>query len=265
MPPTTTTRNVPLAQLLHHRGLTPIDLAERLQVDEKTVQRWLNGQHVPHRRHQYAVASLLRADRAELWPQADDIAARVALARAELLAVYATRRDVPVDLWAELASTASDDVAIITNTLAWLVESQPEMIDTLNLRAITGSSIRICLRDPDYQDPDAVGTDDEHAYPSGARSGASHPCSTTRTPAVKSGPTPAPPPPSTASASTYSSAPSSPASRTICCRSCTSAKAATSASSTDSSPTASSPGTPPARSRQQPHRTTPTTTGTGHR
>ncbi len=165
MPPTTTTRNVRLAQLLHHRGLTPIDLAERLQVDEKTVQRWLNGQHVPHRRHQYAVASLLRADRAEMWPQADDIAARVALARAELLAVYATRRDVPVDLWAELASTASDDVAIITNTLAWLVESQPEMIDTLNLRAITGSSIRICLRDPDYQDPDAVGTDDEHAYP----------------------------------------------------------------------------------------------------
>src|SRR5262249_37445654 len=60
--------NEPLSRALLRAGLTEEDLAAELQVDPKTVRRWLEGR-VPYPRHRWALAALLSVDEADLWPQ----------------------------------------------------------------------------------------------------------------------------------------------------------------------------------------------------
>ena len=48
--------------------LTEEDVAARLQVDPKTVRRWLEGR-VPYLRHRWAIATMLALDETDLWPQ----------------------------------------------------------------------------------------------------------------------------------------------------------------------------------------------------
>ena len=60
--------NETLCRALLRARLTEDDLAAELQVDPKTVRRWLEGR-VPYPRHRWALAALLGADEADLWPQ----------------------------------------------------------------------------------------------------------------------------------------------------------------------------------------------------
>ncbi|WP_187686638.1 helix-turn-helix domain-containing protein [Nocardia wallacei] len=50
--------------------MTPEQLAERLRVDPKTVQRWISTGRVPYPRHQFAVAAAVGVREVELWPDA---------------------------------------------------------------------------------------------------------------------------------------------------------------------------------------------------
>lgn len=45
-------------------------VSEKLQVDPKTVQRWLKGR-IPHARHRWALAALVDEDEHYLWPPED--------------------------------------------------------------------------------------------------------------------------------------------------------------------------------------------------
>ena len=61
--------NERLRAALLKKGLTPAQLAERVQVDTKTAERWIGGRE-PYRKHRYAVAALLGLDESYLWPGA---------------------------------------------------------------------------------------------------------------------------------------------------------------------------------------------------
>lgn len=58
-----------LRTALLERGVTPAGLAEAIEVDPKSVERWINGR-TPYRRHRYAVATHLGVDEVYLWPDA---------------------------------------------------------------------------------------------------------------------------------------------------------------------------------------------------
>ena len=55
-------------------GLRPAELAERIGVDAKTVERWITKGRLPHRTHRVAVASALGVDEAYIWPEVVDCA-----------------------------------------------------------------------------------------------------------------------------------------------------------------------------------------------
>ena len=59
--------NETLCRALLQARLTEEDVATRLQVDPKTVRRWLEGR-VPYLRHRWALAALLGLDETDLWP-----------------------------------------------------------------------------------------------------------------------------------------------------------------------------------------------------
>ena len=66
--------NEPLRRALLRARLREDDVAARLGVDPKTVRRWLNGR-LPYPHNRAAIAELVGADEAELWPDAGGLLA----------------------------------------------------------------------------------------------------------------------------------------------------------------------------------------------
>src|SRR5690348_10084981 len=105
--------NERLRALLLERGETPARLADAVQVDAKTVERWITKGRVPYRKHRYDVAAFLGVDEAYIWPGALDRDAVTAVSESEIVAVHPHRSEVPRDLWGHLFSQAEQDIGVL--------------------------------------------------------------------------------------------------------------------------------------------------------
>jgi transcriptional regulator with XRE-family HTH domain len=140
------TVNEPLRRALLRARLREDDVAARLGVDPKTVRRWLNGR-VPYPHNRAAIAELVGADQAELWPDAGGLLA--ARTRPEELGtVYAHRWAVPREAWVRLFGSAEREIAILAYSALFLAEDAG-ILPILSDRARAGVSVRIALGDPD--------------------------------------------------------------------------------------------------------------------
>jgi transcriptional regulator with XRE-family HTH domain len=131
--------NENLCRALLQARLTEEDLAAHLQVDPKTVRRWLEGR-VPYIRHRWAIAAMLGVDETDLWPQL-----RTAKTRPdEVVAVYPHASTVPWDVWLRVLGSAQREIGILDHLGMPLVGDQP-VRELLAQRARSGVSVRICL------------------------------------------------------------------------------------------------------------------------
>jgi len=138
--------NEPLRRALLRARLREDDVAARLNVDPKTVRRWLNGR-VPYPRHRAAIADLVGADEAELWPDAGGPLA-VRMRPDELGAVYAHRWAVPRDVWARFFGSAEREIGILAYSALFLAEDAG-VLRILGEKGSRGVVIRIVLGDPE--------------------------------------------------------------------------------------------------------------------
>ena len=137
--------NETLRRAMLRARLSEQDVAARLQVDPKTVRRWLEGR-VPYLRHRWVLAGLLGADEADLWPEVR--AAIVARSRpAEIKAVYPNRQAMPRQAWQSLFRSAKRDIGILDRSGISLAK-ETGVLDVLADRACVGVRVRICLRNP---------------------------------------------------------------------------------------------------------------------
>jgi transcriptional regulator with XRE-family HTH domain len=132
--------NENLCHALLQARLTEEDLATRLQVDPKTVRRWLEGR-MPYLRHRWAIAAMLGADETDLWPQL-----RARTRPDEVVAVYPHRDAVPLNTWRRVLGTAQSEIGILDDPGSSPVGGQP-ITPVLAERAESGVRVRICLRD----------------------------------------------------------------------------------------------------------------------
>jgi transcriptional regulator with XRE-family HTH domain len=119
------------------------DVAACLEVDPKTVRRWLEGR-IPYLRHRWALASMLGLDESDLWPEASTVRKRPD----ELRAVYPNRDAVSNELWVSFFASAIREIDILADSGAFLVED-PRIVATLHDRAQAAVQTRICVRDRD--------------------------------------------------------------------------------------------------------------------
>src|ERR1039458_6838647 len=115
-------RNERLRALLLERGQTPDKLAEAVDVDAKTVERWITKGRTPYRSHRYAVATFLGVDESYIWPDAlgrDDVAV---VSESEVVAVYPHRSEVPRDVWVHLFSQAEREIGVLVYSGLFLSE-----------------------------------------------------------------------------------------------------------------------------------------------
>lgn len=143
---------------LLERGVTPADLAAELNVDPKSVERWISGR-TPYRRHRYAVAARLGVDEAYLWPDAlsrDQIADA---SESEIVNIYPHRWAVPSELWRNVFETAESEIGVLVYAGLFLSEDAG-IRRVFREKADAGVSVRILLGDPDSESVIQRGADE---------------------------------------------------------------------------------------------------------
>lgn len=135
-----------LRQSLMQARLRDDDLAARLGVDPKTVRRWLNGR-VPYPHNRAAIADLLGAEEADLWPRVSGtLTARVT--PDELDTVYPHRWAIPNEVWTRFFASAEREIGILADSALFLAEDRA-IIGLLADKGGAGVAIRIALGDPE--------------------------------------------------------------------------------------------------------------------
>jgi transcriptional regulator with XRE-family HTH domain len=129
--------NETLCRALLRARLTEEDLAAQLRVDPKTVRRWLEGR-VPYPRHRWALAALLGADEADLWPQ---LRARWP---GEIRAIYPRLDGVSREAWLSLFGSARHEIAVLAID-GLPPASDSEVMALVAARARLGAKVRVCL------------------------------------------------------------------------------------------------------------------------
>ena len=140
--------NERLRQAVLNAGLSLDDLAAQVDIDVKTVERWITNGRVPHPRNRAKTARALGLDESVLWPQLADARARAAVS-SEVLHVYPHRGAVPPESWYELLSAAREHVDILVYAGLFLSDGRADLPVLLQRKADEGLAIRLLLGDPE--------------------------------------------------------------------------------------------------------------------
>ena len=130
-------------------GMTITDLAGDLEVDPKTIERWITKDRLPHRRHRWAAAQALAVDEGYLWPQVVDDAQTKSASQAEFVTLYPHRGAIPSDLWTRLITEAQDSIDVLVYSGLFLLDGQPDLLSNLVEKAGRGTKARLLLGEPD--------------------------------------------------------------------------------------------------------------------
>ncbi|MFF4413863.1 XRE family transcriptional regulator [Streptosporangium sp. NPDC001559] len=151
--------NERLRTALLERGTTIVELAEAVEVDAKTVERWITQGRIPYRKHRFAVAKLLGVEEAYLWPDALTPQQAAAVSGSELVTVYPHRWAVPKDTWERLFSTAQEEIGVLVYSGIFIAQDTGIM-RTFAKKAEAGVRVRVLLGNPDALEVAPRGADE---------------------------------------------------------------------------------------------------------
>ncbi len=152
--------NEHLRTAITRAGLSLEEFADIVQVDVKTVQRWLAGR-TPYPRHRASVAGALDTTEHALWP--DTVPAPTATAAHEptthgtgdAIAGYPHAADPAAPNVAELLRAALERIEIVIPDLA----SKPSLVDLVRASGANGCRVRMIIEHPDEQVKPLLDTD----------------------------------------------------------------------------------------------------------
>ena len=122
-------------------------LADALQLDPKSVQRWVTRNVTPRRSTAHRAAKLLGVPASWVWPDLE--IDRESVSNAEIVTLYPHRSETPRHLWLDLLNSAEKRIWLFANASLFLPEDNPESIDIIRKKAAEGVAIRILMADPD--------------------------------------------------------------------------------------------------------------------
>lgn len=137
--------NETLRQALIRARLREDDIAARLDVDPKTVRRWLNGR-VPYPKSRASLADLVGAEESDLWPGAGGPLTSGTKPE-ELGAVYPHRWAIPRDVWRRFFGSAERQICVLAYSALFLAEDTG-LLGLLADKANCGVRVRLALGDP---------------------------------------------------------------------------------------------------------------------
>ncbi|TVL92283.1 helix-turn-helix domain-containing protein [Streptomyces sp. SAJ15] len=129
-------------------GWTCATLADKVEVDPKSVERWVNLGRTPRRATAMLAAETLGEDVHALWPALRQARAARAVSP-ELVALYDQRADIPVSAFVDMLTQAREQIDVLVYAAVFLHEAYPRLNDLLRERATEGCAVRIAVGDPD--------------------------------------------------------------------------------------------------------------------
>jgi hypothetical protein len=137
-------RNHRLEDAIRQRGWNIQEFAQAVEVDPKTVTRWVTTGRLPHPRLRQSAADSLGVPAGVLWPGA--VAAPNGAA--ELVGVYKTRTEVSPATIQSLLAGATQNVNVLAYAGLWLWDAVPNFADLLVEKLAGGVEVRVCLGEP---------------------------------------------------------------------------------------------------------------------
>jgi hypothetical protein len=138
--------NESLRRAMLRARLREDDVAAHLSVDPKTVRRWLSGR-VPYPSSRAALADLVGADEADLWPEAEGPLSGRSRPE-ELGAIYPHRWAIPRDVWTRFFESAEHEIGVLAYSALFLAEDAG-LLGIVANKASRSVRVRIALGDPD--------------------------------------------------------------------------------------------------------------------
>ncbi|MCC9707971.1 helix-turn-helix domain-containing protein [Streptomyces sp. MNU76] len=144
-------------------GWTYNALADKVEVDPKSVERWVNLGRTPRRATAMVAAETLGEDVHALWPALRQ--ARPARAVSpELVALYDQRADVPVSAFVDMLTQARERIDVLVYAAVFLHEAYPRLNELLKERADEGCAVRIALGDADSSNVQERGEEEKFGH-----------------------------------------------------------------------------------------------------
>lgn len=143
--------NERLRSALLKRGLTYADLGEEVQVDPKTVERWVTQPRRPHRAHRLRVAAVLGEDDGFLWPETANDRASVSASQAEFIELLPNRGSVSSEFWLSRVDRAVDQIDLLAYAASFLHDAVPDFAENLASKARAGVRVRLLFGDPESE------------------------------------------------------------------------------------------------------------------
>jgi phosphoglycolate phosphatase-like HAD superfamily hydrolase len=137
-----------LRQALQQAGLTAEDLAGIVEVDARTVRRWLTGT-TPYPRQRGKVARALDTTEQHLWPEIAiaDVRRTTAGQPTDLVAGYTTASDLDAPNWKALMRDPAEQIELLGDTLGPML-TVPGVVELLAAKAAHGCEVRILVSQP---------------------------------------------------------------------------------------------------------------------
>ncbi|GAA3271512.1 XRE family transcriptional regulator [Dactylosporangium vinaceum] len=151
-------KNERLRSVMLERGVTPVNLADHLEVDPKSVERWIAGR-TPYRRHRYEVAAHLGVDEAYLWPDARTRDQVANASESEIVTIYPARWAVPSELWRNFFDNAEREIGILVYSGLFIPEDQG-ILRAIRRKAENDVKVRVLLGDPESEEVRQRGVDE---------------------------------------------------------------------------------------------------------
>ena len=145
------TSNERLRAALISNSMSTAELAGVLEVDPKTVERWVATGRVPHRTHRLKAAAALQGDDTYLWPSTADDDQTLTASQAEAVQVFQNRGAVPHQLWLDQLTAATEAIDFLAFAATFLHDALPEAVELLRERMDAGVQVRLLLGDPDSE------------------------------------------------------------------------------------------------------------------
>jgi transcriptional regulator with XRE-family HTH domain len=143
--------NVALRDALTDARVTRAELARKVGVSGKTVDRWLSSpERAPHPGTRTAVAEVLGVGPEMLWPRAVRSTIKLGSDR-EIVASYPYRNACPTSLWASLIDGAKRRIVMAGYTNYFLWQDHPRVSARLKAKAESGCSVRFIVGDPESE------------------------------------------------------------------------------------------------------------------
>ena len=131
-------------------GLTQPGLAERVEVDAKSVERWITQDRTPHASTRARVAQLLGHDETYFWPRLLGTDQSRDATTSELVQLWPSRNLVPGDVWRSLFRETTEQLDILVYAANFLIEAY-DLVEVIGRMSHSGARTRILLGDAECE------------------------------------------------------------------------------------------------------------------